>query len=55
MQDSSHHTRLLLALPPTVVSFRYAGAALFTVHGGRLSKAWALGDLEAFHRQLAGR
>jgi steroid delta-isomerase-like uncharacterized protein len=55
LEYSGHHTGLLLELPPTWVSFRYTGAAFFTVHRGLLSKAWVLGDLEALRRQLVGR
>lgn len=55
LEYSGHHTGLLLELPPTWVSFRYTGAAFFTVRRGRISKAWVLGDLEALRRQLVGR
>ena len=30
----------------------YDGAALFTVHHGRVASVWVLGDLDALRRQL---
>jgi predicted ester cyclase len=46
------HSGPLLGIAPTGRSFSYAGAAYFTVSGGRLAEAWVLGDLAALRAQL---
>jgi len=50
---SGVHRGLLLGHPPTHKRVEWAGAALFTIDGDRIRRAWVLGDLHGLVRQLA--
>lgn len=48
------HRGSIFGMPPTGRSVTYAGAALFTVHAGRIGSGWVLGDALALLRSLEG-
>ncbi len=47
------HRGEVFGLAPTGREFQYAGAAVFTFAGDRISDVWVLGDLDSLLRQLA--
>lgn len=49
---TGHHTGPLAGLAATGRRFEYAGAAFFASRDGRITEAWALGDLDGLRRQL---
>ena len=52
LRYTGHHRGLLAGIPATGRAFEYAGAAFFASAGGKLTSAWALGDLDGLRRQL---
>ncbi len=51
---SGTHEGELLGRPATGRRIEYAGVAMFTMAGERISKVWVLGDLWGLMRQLEG-
>ena len=51
---SGTHQGALLGRTPTGRRIEYAGVALFTMTGGRISKVWVLGDLWGLIQQIDG-
>jgi len=51
---SGTHRGVLLGRPPTGRRIEYAGVAMFTMAGGRISRVWVLGDLWGLMQQLDG-
>lgn len=51
---SGTHQGALFDRPATGRRIEYAGVAMFTMAGGRISKVWVLGDLWGLMRQLDG-
>jgi steroid delta-isomerase-like uncharacterized protein len=46
------HRGRFFGIAPTGREIRWAGAAFFTVSGGKIAELWVLGDVEAVRRQL---
>ncbi len=46
------HTGPFFGVPPTGKVVAWAGAALFTVAGSRITNVWVLGDVDALKQQL---
>jgi steroid delta-isomerase-like uncharacterized protein len=53
LRYSGHHRGAILGVPASGTLITYDGAAFFTAAGGRLRRAWVLGDVEGLRRQLA--
>ena len=51
---SGTHRGPLFDRPATGRRIEYAGVAMFTMDGGRISKVWVLGDLWGLMKQLDG-
>lgn len=51
---SGTHQGALFDRPATGRRIEYAGVAMFTMDGGRISKVWVLGDLWGLMQQLDG-
>lgn len=51
---SGTHRGALFDRPATGRRIEYAGVAMFTMEGGRISKVWVLGDLWGLMKQLDG-
>lgn len=51
---SGTHQGALFDRPATGRRIEYAGVAIFTMDGGRISKVWVLGDLWGLMQQLDG-
>jgi steroid delta-isomerase-like uncharacterized protein len=51
---SGTHQGELLGRPATGRRIEYAGVAMFTMEGERISKVWVLGDLRGLMQQLDG-
>ena len=51
---SGTHQGELLGRAPTGLRIEYAGVAMFTVRGDRITKVWVLGDLWGLMQQLYG-
>ena len=48
------HKGSFLGFPPTGKRITWAGAALFTFEGGKVTDLWVLGDLTSLKKQLKG-
>lgn len=53
LRYSGHHRGAILGVAASGALITYDGAAFFTAKGGRLQRAWVLGDVEGLRRQLA--
>jgi steroid delta-isomerase-like uncharacterized protein len=46
------HRAKFFGVEPTGRAIRWSGAAFFTVHGGRITELWVLGDVDDVKRQV---
>jgi steroid delta-isomerase-like uncharacterized protein len=52
LRYSGHHRGAILGVAASGALVSYDGAAFFTAAGGRLRRAWVLGDVEGLRRRL---
>jgi steroid delta-isomerase-like uncharacterized protein len=52
LRYSGHHRGAILGVAASGALVSYDGAAFFAAEGGRLRRAWVLGDVEGLRRQL---
>ncbi len=52
LRYSGHHRGTILGVAATGALVSYDGAAFFAAEGGRLWRAWVLGDVDGLRRQL---
>lgn len=55
MRFKGTHRGPLFGVAPTGREISWAGAAFFTVHDGRISELWVLGDIDAIKLQLGAQ